>query len=176
MMRGATGISGLGREFKIMDDDGNRSLSFEEFSKGCDDFGAHLTKEEKRQIFDKVDTDKSGTLSYDEFLLALRPPMSNARKSLILKAFNIMDTDKSGFIEAKDLMEKYDVRHHPKFQNGQWTKEKCISEYLKTFEVGGEIDGKVTKEEWFNYYATVSASIDSDAYFDLMMRNAWKFS
>ena len=32
----------------------------------------------------------------------------------------------------------------------------------------------MTKEEWFNYYAAVSSSIDSDAYFDLMMRKAWK--
>lgn len=34
-------------------------------------------------------------------------------------------------------------------------------------------DGKVTYEEFCNYFAQVSASIDRDDYFELMMRNAW---
>lgn len=33
---------------------------------------------------------------------------------------------------------------------------------------------QVTPEEFMNYYAGVSASIDTDVYFIIMMRTAWK--
>ena len=49
-------------------------------------------------------------------------------------------------------------------------------EFLDTFDVGGVKDGKVTPEEFCNYYANVSASIDNDDYFELMIRNAWHIS
>lgn len=40
---------------------------------------------------------------------------------------------------------------------------------------GVGLDGSVTQEEFLEYYTNVSASIDDDRYFELMMRNAWNF-
>jgi len=34
----------------------------------------------------------------------------------------------------------------------------------------------VTKEEFEEYYNNISASIDDDAYFELMMNNAWRLT
>ena len=42
-----------------MDDDGNRSLNFEEFRKGIDESGVKVTDESCRALFSAFDTDKS---------------------------------------------------------------------------------------------------------------------
>lgn len=34
-------------------------------------------------------------------------------------------------------------------------------------------DGIVTLDEWEDYYKDISASVDDDDYFELMIRNAW---
>lgn len=50
-MRGAKGIVGLGRLFKIMDDDGSNSLSFPEFKKAMKEFGMALNDTELVILF-----------------------------------------------------------------------------------------------------------------------------
>ena len=61
------------RKFKIMDDDGNRSIDFKEFEKGLREYG--LTEFDKatiQEVFEKFDKDGSGTIDFDEFLVKLR--------------------------------------------------------------------------------------------------------
>ncbi|KAJ8029031.1 Ovostatin [Holothuria leucospilota] len=93
------------RAFRIMDDDGNKKLNYDEFKKGLHDYGCAITDDEAKELCQAVDTNGDGSVDFDEFLSMIR----------------------------------------------------------------------VTKEEFINYYSGVSDSIDQDAYFDLMMRNAWKF-
>jgi len=173
--KGANGIVGMSRKFRIMDDNGNGSLDMEEFSKAIPELGLEMTDEEIKQIFDFFDEDNSGDISFDEFLFALRGELNLRRSQLVLAAFALMDKDKSGEITIEDVVGCYDASKNPEVQQGKKTAEECLAEFLDTFDAG-EKDGKVTPAEWCRYYGLISASIDEDDYFELMIRNAWHMS
>ena len=102
--------------------------------------------------------------------------MAERRLKLVDQAFSIMDKDGNGFIEPSEVMDCYDTSKHPDVISGKKTPQEVLTEFLETFEVGGEKDGHVTQNEFRNYYHNVSSSIDNDDYFELMMRNAWHIS
>lgn len=174
LQRGAHGIKGFGRTFRIMDDNADRKLNKEEFEKGMSDYGVTLSRAEVDGLFKELDTDGSGSIDFNEFLKALRPPMSSSRISLINQAFKRLDKTGDGVVTIQDLRGVYNARHHPKYLNGEYTEDQVFKDFLKNFDAPNNPDGQVTEEEFLNYYSGVSASIDTDAYFDLMMRNAWK--
>ena len=102
--------------------------------------------------------------------------MSDRRKQLIGMAFAGLDKNGVGIIEPEDIMSVYDCSRHPDVLAGKRTSAEILQEFLDTFDVGGVQDGKVTRQEFENYYHNISASIDDDDYFELMIRNAWHIS
>lgn len=36
------------------------------------------------------------------------------------------------------------MKAHPKYQNGEMTEDQIFAKFLNTFEVGGDVDGKVS--------------------------------
>ena len=70
--RGARGITGIGRRFKIADDDGSGMLTQDEFKKVMQECAIDLSEQDNRQLFNHFDRDGSGDIDYDEFLFTLR--------------------------------------------------------------------------------------------------------
>jgi EF-hand domain pair len=70
--RGARGIVGLQRTFRIMDDDGSKSFNLAEFKKGVKQCNITISDTQLNQLFRFFDKDRSGTIDFDEFIQAVR--------------------------------------------------------------------------------------------------------
>merc|ERR1712159_116629 len=67
---------------------------------------------------------------------------------------------------------RFNTKHHPDVLSGKMKEKDALANWLSQFD-GPDGDGKISKEEFQHYYKNVSASIDDDDYFELMIRNAW---
>jgi len=170
--RGAHGIRGLGIVFRRMDNNGDRKMDRQEFMWGLRENGHSLTPSEFERIFKYFDKNNDGKISFDEFLRGIRGEMNDFRKGFVMMAYAKLDKTGDGVVNMDDMVSTYDVSFHPKYKTGEMSKNEVLSEFMSQWDTCVK-DGKVTKEEFIEYYTDVSASIDEDDYFELMMRNAW---
>ena len=92
---------------------------------------------------------------------------------MVDKAFLKFDKDGNGYIDAQDLKGVYNCSFHPKVISGEMTEDQVFLEFLAHFgDKNG--DGRITKHEFHDYYAAVSASVDNDDHFVQLMKSAWK--
>lgn len=174
--RGAEGIRGLARHFKIVDRNHNGQLDLEEFEKCCRLNNLGLNNSEIQKLHQYFDRDHSGGVGYEEFLRAVRGRLSPVRKQLVKKIFDVLDKlgGERGYLTIENIKDIYSTSKHPAVMAGKMTREEALQEFLNSFEGSeGNRDGKVTLDEWVRHYEEVSCSIDSDDYFGTMMSTTW---
>eukprot|EP01006_Ploeotia_vitrea_P003754 TRINITY_DN113175_c0_g1_i1.p1 TRINITY_DN113175_c0_g1~~TRINITY_DN113175_c0_g1_i1.p1 ORF type:complete len:617 (+),score=91.89 TRINITY_DN113175_c0_g1_i1:91-1941(+) len=171
---GRNGFRTLVRILKIMDDDGNRKLNRYEFQNGLNTYGIFPNQLEMDELMMYFDADNSGLITVTEFMKAVTGEMSERRKNLVRQAYALLDTTCDGVVTLKELKGKFDATKHPEVLAGDKTIKEVLTEFAKSWDKNE--DGQITLAEFMDYYHDISAGIDLDDYFELMIRNAWHMS
>jgi Ca2+-binding EF-hand superfamily protein len=86
-----------------MDDNGNKKLDIEEFTRALNTFGIFPKIVEVQALMKYYDVDGDGNITYEEFIRGLREPLSERRANMVESAFNLMDKDNSGKLTIADI-------------------------------------------------------------------------
>ena len=132
--RSSSGIKGIARIFKAMDDTGDKQLDVDDFRWGFIDYGFNLTQEEAQQLLDHFDRDKNGTVNFDEFLRALKGDLNDARKVWIRAAYDKLDFNKDGQVKLDDIAQIYDASEHPDVKEGKKTPNEIFQEFMTQWD------------------------------------------
>ena len=132
-----------------------------------------MSEGELRMLFEYYDIDNCGLIDYEKFIIGIRNQLSEKRLFLVKTAFNKLDIDGTGILNASEIASQYDATGHPDVISGMTSSEFALNSFLETFDVGCIIPGKVTLDEFINYYSNISENMDNDDYFDLMINNVW---
>lgn len=175
---GVSSLKSLGLQFTLLDEEKNGNLTRTELELGLDKFmrgfGVHLSKAEIDELFKLFDTDHSNTITYDEFLRGIRGTMGPFRVELVKLAWAQLDTKGKGTLTLEDLARIYDVSGNPLVKAGKLSKTDALRAFMSHWHLADmKHTDDVTLEDFLDYYDWVSASIDRDDYFELMIRNAW---
>lgn len=170
--RGAYGIRGLAKVFRQMDDNGNRLLDPEDFKWGLYNYGVYLSDEEIRALIRTFDRNSDGVVNFDEFLTTLKGKMNDRRLRMVALAYEKLDKNGDGRVTLDDIAQIYDASKHPEVKAGRMTEEQVFNQYMSMWDTE-KPDGIITMSEFARYYEDLSASIDSDEYFEAVIKSAW---
>jgi Ca2+-binding EF-hand superfamily protein len=172
--QGRNGFLDLDRYLRVMDTHNSGTLGFAEFYKAIKECQLHLgfTKKAVEHLFRFFDSDDSGLINCDEFLIGIRGVLKTKRKDLVLLVFDTLNADKSGIVNVASIKKNY-----AEMKKGSKIEDEALTDFLVYFEGRGSRgmkNGYITLNDFENYYSNLSASVDDDDYFELIIRNTWR--
>lgn len=175
---GCDGIAKIAMRFKIMDStegQKDRRLTALEMYKGLKQVQIEISRQDAQIVLNAIDTNGSGDVCFDEFIFAIRGSLNPTRLAVVDKAFDMFDSNKDGNVSFEECKAKYDVSEHPDVKAGRITEEQAMETFMHSFQANseGKSDKTISREEFRDYFKSVSACIDTDEYFTFVVTNAW---
>ena len=136
-------------------------------------FRNFFTDREILDIFDYLDVSFERFISIGSIMLAFRRPIGDKCRHLLTLVYDRLDQNGSGVVAAHDVAAGYDPSRHPDVVAGKKTAEEEYRDFLDSFEVGGEVEGCVTRGEFMEYFSNVAASLEDDDLLCRIVGNTW---
>ena len=89
--------------------------------------------------------------------------MSAAREAIVRAAFEKLDVNGDKGITVEELAQRFNAGLHPEVRSGAKSQEEVFREMMMAWDAN--LDGKVSWDEFCEFYACVSASCPSDSVF-----------
>ena len=93
---------------------------------------------------------------------------------MINRAFDKLDINHSNELLPQHLILSYHPERHPDVLTQKRTTAEVKAEFLDTVDVGNEVDGRVTRGEFVQYYMSLSALTESDEEFEGIVCGVWR--
>ena len=93
---------------------------------------------------------------------------------LVHQVFDLLDKEGIDSIDPPTLIAHFDASRHPEVLSRAKSAQDVQKEFLDTFDVGGELPGRITRAEFVRYYTNIRASYNDDDYFEVVLRKVWR--
>ncbi|CAH1776774.1 unnamed protein product [Owenia fusiformis] len=147
---GLSSLNGLGRTFRMFDDDKSGWISLKEFNEELGNKLCQISQSEAKKLFKSLDPYGEG-LSYNDLAEAFQQPLSEAKKETLVKAFKKADSNKDGVLKLNDEMINRGILN---ILDADRNREANIQEFADYYNK--KYQGR------------------TDVYFDLAMSHVWK--
>jgi Ca2+-binding EF-hand superfamily protein len=180
--RGRRGAFRLHRVLKILDPSNTGKINYNSFVKIMKEFRIKMTEDDCAKLFKLFDAQNTGSVSIEEVLKTMIGEMTQNRRNLIERVFKMLDRKSEGLISADEIKDSFVASRHPDVLTRKKTEDEILTEFLDTFEEfcyfikPAQKEGKVALNDLVQYYNCISASIEDDTYFDLMITNTWNLN
>ena len=185
LQRGPRGLMSMKRTFMLVDESGDKKISFNEFEKMFKRYRFNLSQVEINNLFNYFDKDGSGFIDYGEFVNGIVGELSQFRKDVLKQVFEKLDKDETGFITVGLLREAYNPKEHPLVRRGKRSEDEILGDFIDVLEYHFSLlnekndenidvnEIKIDFDEFCNFYKTISICIEEDKYFEVLVMSVW---
>ena len=185
VQRGPRGLMSIRRTFMLIDENGDKKISFKEFEKMFKRYRFNISQIEINNLFNYFDKDGSGFIDYGEFIGGILGDLNEFRKGILKQVFEKLDKNETGFITVGQLRETYNPKEHPLVRQGKRSEDEILGDFIDILEYHFSLlnekneenidanDIKIDFEEFCDFYKTISISIEEDKYFEIMVMSEW---